>query len=315
VPDAAAENPAGPRSGEISGTRVGLVVNPHAAAGSGNRIGARLMRELGAAGFDIVHLSGPTAGAALANARRSISEDRLDLLVVAGGDWMTHLGVNACAGTDIPLAVVAVGTGNDIAGALGLPVRDVEASVAMIAAGRTRSVDAGRVDGDHHRPWFGGTLYAGFDAVVNARANAWSWPRGQSRYNLAVVRELPVFSAIPYAVTIDGTRTETEAMLVIVANASSYGGGMHVTPHALMDDGLFDVMILHKISRPEFLRVFPKVFSGTHVDHPAVQITRGRRVLLEADGITAFADGEPFRRVPLRAEVVPGAVRVVVPAS
>ncbi|GAA1785997.1 MAG: YegS/Rv2252/BmrU family lipid kinase [Actinobacteria bacterium] len=294
--------------------RVGLVVNPSASAGSAGRAAATLGSALARHGLTVTDLSSRSAGGALAHAQHAVRDGEIDLLVVAGGDGMAHLGVNACAGTDIPLGIVALGTGNDIATGLGLPIHDAAASVAMIAGGHTRAVDAGRVDGGGHRPWFGGTLYAGFDAVVNARANRWSWPKGQARYNLAVVRELPVFSPIPYAVTVDGTRHDTEAMLVIVANAASYGGGMQVTPEALMDDGLFDVLILERVGRAEFLRVFPKVFAGTHVDHPAVRILRGARVRLDAEGITSYADGEPFHPVPLRAEVVPGALRVIVPA-
>jgi diacylglycerol kinase (ATP) len=147
--------------------------------------------------------------------------------------------------------------------------------------------------------------------VVNERANHWSWPRGQARYNLAMLRELPVFRPIPYVVEVDGVRHDTEAMLVVVGNGASYGGGMRVTPDALLDDGLADVLILHRISIPAFLRVFPQVYRGTHVTHPAVEIVRGRRVRLEAPGIVAYADGERFAPLPLDLEVVPGALTVL----
>lgn len=299
----------------LEGARVGLVVNPAAGAGDAAARSLGLQAGLRSAGAEVVPLSARTAGTALAVASRAVRDGLVDVLVVAGGDGMAHLGVNACAGTDVPLGIVALGTGNDIAAGLGLPVHDAAASLAMICGGAVRAVDAGRVDGPEHRPWFGGTLYAGFDALVNARANGWRWPRGQSRYTLAVVRELPTFTAIPYAITVDGARTETEAMLVVVANAASYGGGMQVTPAARMDDGLLDVLILSRVRRSEFLRVFPRVFTGEHVDHPAVTILRGAEVRLEADGITAWADGEPFHPTPLTARVVPGAVRALVPGG
>lgn len=294
-------------------SRVGLVVNPSASGGAAGRTAAALAGALRAHGFHVTDLSAETAGAALVRAQAAIAARAVDLLVVAGGDGMAHLGVNACAGTEVPLGIIALGTGNDIAAGLGLPVRNPAAGVATVAARHTRRIDAGRVEQGGNRPWFGGTLYAGFDAVVNARANRWSWPRGQARYNLAVLRELPVFSAIPYVVTVDGARLQTEAMLVIVANAPSYGGGMKVTPAALMDDGLFDVLVLERIGRAEFLRVFPQVFEGHHVEHPAVRLLRGRQVHLQAHGITAYADGEPFHPVPLQADVVPKALRVIVP--
>jgi diacylglycerol kinase (ATP) len=133
------------------------------------------------------------------------------------------------------------------------------------------------------------------------------------RYNLAILRELPLFKAIPYAVTVDGVRHETRAMLVVVANGPSYGGGMLVAPDAQFDDGRADVVILHELSTLEFLRVFPKVFKGAHVGHPAVEIIRGRSIMLEAEGIVAYADGERFAPLPLSLETVPGAVTVLGP--
>ena len=159
--------------------------------------------------------------------------------------------------------------------------------------------------------WFAGVLAGGFDALVNERANQWAWPRGQMRYNLAILRELPGFRAIPYRLTLDGTPVETEAMLVAVANGPAYGGGMKVVPTAVFDDGLLDVLVLSRISIPEFLRVFPRVFSGGHVDHPAVTIHRARSVRLDAAGIVGYADGERFAPLPLECTAVPGAVSVL----
>ncbi|GIL34437.1 YegS/Rv2252/BmrU family lipid kinase [Phycicoccus sp. DTK01] len=292
--------------------RVGIVVNPTSGKNTGARVGVEALTLLRAAGAEVVDLSAADATGALAHGRAAVAERSVDALVVAGGDGMVHLGANLVAGTGIPLGVVAAGTGNDIARELGLPVRDAAAAVERILAGRTRAVDAAR----HVTPagedrWFLGVLAAGFDAVVNERANQWRWPKGRMRYNLAIVRELPVFRPIPYALTLDGERHETEAMLVAVGNGPSYGGGMRVTPDARFDDGLLDVLVLHRLPVPEFLRVFPKVFSGGHVGHPAVEVLRARRVTLEATGIVGYADGERFGPLPLDVEAVPGAVSVL----
>src|SRR6478736_3363956 len=263
-------------------------------------MGDETRRLLLEAGHDVVDVSGSDYQQARTRAREAVA-DGVGTVVVVGGDGMVHLGVNLCAGTTSRLAVVAAGTGNDFARNLGLPVRDPRGAVALLADGRTRET------------WFGGVLGAGFDAVVNARAQRMTWPRGQMRYNLAVMRELPVFRPIPYAVELDGHRLETRAMLVAVANTTSFGGGMRVCPDADVADGLFDVMIVHALSIPSFLRVFPKVYSGTHTTHPAVEIHRARRVRLEASGIHSQADGETFADLPIDAEVVPGALRVVAP--
>ena len=88
-------------------------------------------------------------------------------------------------------------------------------------------------------------------------------------------------------------------MLVAVGNGPSYGGGMRVCPDADPADGLLDVVVVRALRIPAFLRVFPRVFAGTHVRHPAVEVLRARRVRLEAPGIVAYADGERVGPLPL----------------
>lgn len=292
--------------------RVGLVINPTAGRNTGARIGREAATLLAASGHQVVDLSAMDGAHALERARAAVEARSVDVVVVAGGDGMVHLGVNLVAGTDVPLGIIAAGTGNDNARELGLPVRDAAKAVERLTRGGTRGIDAVRVVDPHGRPrWFVGVLAAGFDAVVNERANGWRWPKGQMRYNLAIARELGVFRPIPYAIEIDGTRHDTKAMLVAVANGPAYGGGMKVAPGAEYDDGMVDVLVLHEVSIPTLLRVFPKVFRGAHVSHPAVEILRGRRVRLEATGIVSYADGERFEPLPIECEVVPGAVTVL----
>ena len=95
-----------------------------------------------------------------------------------------------------------------------------------------------------------------------------------------------------------------------VGNGASYGGGMRVCPDAQLDDGLLDVTVLGPISKPEFLRVFPTVYKGTHVHHPAVTVRRARQVVLTSPGVTAYADGERVSVLPVNVEAVPDALRV-----
>ncbi len=292
--------------------RIGLIINPTAGKNTGARIGREAATLLTAAGHEIVDLSAMDGAHAMERARAAIADRAVDCIVVAGGDGMVHFGVNLVAGTDIPLGIVAAGTGNDTARELGLPVRDAAKSVERIIHGARRQIDAVRHVTPHgDARWFVGVLAAGFDAVVNERANGWQWPKGQMRYNLAILRELGVFKPIPYAVEVDGVRHETKAMLVAVANGPAYGGGMKIVPSAEFDDGQLDVLILHEVSIPTLLRVFPKVFKGEHVSHPSVEIIRGRRVRLEAKGIVSYADGERFEPLPLECEVVPGAVTIL----
>ena len=295
--------------------RIGLVVNPTSGKNRGMALGIEVAQRMRAAGHEVLDLSDESYAAARDRALGAISQG-LDVLAVVGGDGMVHLGVDLAAETKTTLAIIAAGTGNDVARGLGLPVHDPVRAADLVTKGTPRTIDDVRhVDAHGGRHWFVGVLGAGFDSVVNERANTWPWPKGNMRYNLAILRELPLFKAIPYVVTVDGVRHETRAMLVAVGNGPSYGGGMQVLPGARFDDGLLDVLILHQISTVEFLKVFPKVFKGAHVTHPAVEIIQGRSVTLEAEGIMAYADGERFAPLPITVEVVPGAVTVLAPAA
>jgi diacylglycerol kinase (ATP) len=125
--------------------------------------------------------------------------------------------------------------------------------------------------------------------------------------------ELRTFRAQPFVLDLDGERVETEAMLVAIANGPSYGGGMRVCPDAQLDDGLFDVMVLRPVSKLTFVRIFPQVYSGRHVRHPAVTIHRARHVSVSAPGATAYADGERLGLLPISCHAVSGAVQMLVP--
>ena len=292
--------------------RMGLMVNPTSGKNTGAQVGTEALTLLRAAGVDILDLSAADARSAMEQGREAIAAGAGVPGVGAGGAGRGHHRAHPGARPALPLGVIAAGTGNDIARELGLPVRDAAKSVERILSGGTRVVDAVRhTTANGEDKWFLGVLAAGFDAVVNERANQLRWPKGPMRYNLAILRELPVFRAIPYGLVLDGQRIETEAMLVAVGNGPAYGGGMRVTPDASFDDGLLDVLLLSKISTLEFLRVFPQVFKGSHVSHPAVQILQARTVRLEASGIVSYADGERFAPLPMTMEVVPGALTVL----
>ena len=175
-------------------------------------------------------------------------------------------------------------------------------------------LDAGRVvTSDGTSRWFLGVLSAGFDSLANERANGWTWPRGPMRYTLAIARELPGFRPLRYQVVLDGVETEELAMMVTLANGPSYGGGLRIAPDAAYDDGLLDVVVVGPVSIPVFVKVFPSVFKGRHVRHPAVSVRRAREVSLATVGrdLIVYADGERIGATPLRCEVVPGAVRVL----
>jgi diacylglycerol kinase (ATP) len=128
------------------------------------------------------------------------------------------------------------------------------------------------------------------------------------KYNAAIAIELPRFKPRHYEIFLDDQSISTEAMLIAVSNGRSYGGGMLVCPDANISDGLFDVMILRPVSKFEFLKVFPRVFAGTHLSHPAVEVLRSRTVRIESKAV-AYADGERIGQLPVTAECIRGALR------
>lgn len=280
--------------------RIAVLVNPTSGKGRGARLMHPVAEALRAAGLAADVVVGRDGDEAFDRLRDRVAEG-VDGVVAVGGDGLVNIALQVVGGTGVPLGIVPAGTGNDIARGLGLVPHDAAAATALVVGGRTRAIDLGRANGR----WFGGVLGSGFDSMVNERANRMSWPSGRSRYNLAILAELRTFRPIPYVLDLDGEKVETAAMLVAVGNGRSYGGGMLVTPDAQLDDGLLDVTVLGPISKPEFVRVFPTVYKGTHVNHPAVTVRRARSVTLHADGVTAYADGERVAVLPVTCDAVP----------
>jgi diacylglycerol kinase (ATP) len=286
--------------------QIAFLTNPTAGKGRGMRARAAALPRLEAAGFDVLDLSGRDAEEAAELAAKAVT-DGVDALVVCGGDGLVHLGTQAVAGTGTPLGIIPAGTGNDVARYFDLPRKDPAAAAQRITAFRTRTVDLARSDGR----WFVTVLAAGFDALVNERANAMTWPRGRMRYNLATLAELRTFRPLPYVLDLDGTEVRLDAMLVAVGNGPSFGGGLRITEGALLDDGLLDVVIIKPMSKLGLVRTYPKLFRGTHVTHPQYEHHRVRSVTVTAPGIVAYADGERFGPLPLTVESVPGALEVL----
>ncbi|KUJ67188.1 sphingosine kinase [Streptomyces albus subsp. albus] len=288
-----------------------LFVNPTAGRGRGAHATQPAARVLRAAGFTVRTVVGADAQDALRRAREAVAGGT-GALIAVGGDGITSLALQAVAGTGTPLGVVAVGTGNDFARAIGLPVRDPAGAARRIAESLKgdggRELDLGRA-GD---TWFGTVLAAGFDSRVNDRGNRMRWPGGRLRYDVAMLAELAAFRPIPFRIRLDdGPEQSIEATLIAVGNTRSYGGGMRICAEARPDDGLFDVTVVGPCSRTTLLKVFPRVYRGTHLSHPAVTVHRVAGIELAAEGITGYADGELLGPLPLTVRTVPRAVRVL----
>ena len=282
-----------------------IVINPVSGGGKGAVLG----REV--AGYFAKHdLDYTVITATSAQKLKSNLDSYLDLpegrncqgVIAVGGDGLAHLVIQSVAPRRIPFTVIPAGTGNDLVRALGWDLDSITSQLNYVTTEKPTPIDLGMVDSE----WFGAILSTGFDSVVNERANKMTWPKGPMKYNIAIARELPSFQPISYTIELDTQLLQVEAMLIAVANGSSYGGGMQVCPDASMSDGLFDVMILHPVSKFEFVKVFPKVFKGEHVSHPQVRIYRSAKVSISSSAI-AYADGERIGGLPVRAECMAGA--------
>jgi diacylglycerol kinase (ATP) len=297
--------------------RLVVAVNPSASFGRRSDVGTSVVSALTAAGHEVTLLLKDSFDDLATAARHEITTSP-DALIVVGGDGMMNLGANLVAGTGVPLGLVPTGTGNDMARALGIPHDDAESATRLLVSQLDRTarvIDAGRVTRGDETTWFACMLSAGFDAVVNERANRMRHPKGRSRYNLALYLELIRLKHLSYRLEIDGETLELDGTLVSVGNGRSFGGGITVLPDAVLDDGLLDVLVVERLGRLEFLRLFAQVARGTHLADPRVHVHRARRVTIHSDDVAAFADGERVGSLPVTVEVVPGALRVLAPAA
>ena len=281
-----------------------VVINPVSGSGKGAILGTE------AAGFfSERRLSYQIITATSADKLRSYLAEFLDSnvgliegVVAVGGDGLVHLVLQLVVPRNIAFSAIPAGTGNDFVRALGWRLDEIKIQLNTVVSTPPAAIDLGLVDSE----WFGAVLSTGFDSLVNEKANKMKWPKGPMKYNLAIAMELPKFKPLNYTIELDNQVIETEAMLIAVGNGGSYGGGMKVCPDAVMSDGLFDVMVLRPVSKVEFVRVFPTVFSGKHINHKQVDIYRTKRVSLHAPAV-AYADGERIGGLPVRAECIAGA--------
>ena len=281
-----------------------IVVNPISGGGKGAILGTEVAGYFSTRGLPYQVITANSADrlrSYLANFLEVKGQDCFGVIAV-GGDGLAHLVLQFVVPLRIPFTVIPAGTGNDFLRALGWSLTEVKTQLDTVTCKEASPIDLGMVDSE----WFGAVLSTGFDSVVNEKANTLRWPKGPMKYNVAIAMELPKFKPLSYLIELDNQVIETEAMLIAVGNGSSYGGGMKVCPGAVMTDGLFEVMVLRPVSKVEFIRVFPKVFSGQHIDHKQVDIYQSRRISLNAAAI-AYADGDRIGGLPVKAECIAGA--------
>jgi diacylglycerol kinase (ATP) len=243
---------------------------------------------------------------------REAAEGGARIVAALGGDGTVSLAANGILGTGAALAALPAGTGDDFAKGIG--AGKLDAAVELLANPKTVDLDVIEVTTGADKRSFLNIAGAGFDSEVNETANGMTVKLGATgTYVAALLKTLSRFSPASFTIQVDDERMELDAMLVEVGSGRWTGGGMKVLPDAVMNDGLLDVCIVEALSKPAFLRAFPRVFVGSHTTHPRVRMRRGSRVQVEANRrVLVYADGELVGSLPAIFEIHPAALPVVV---
>jgi diacylglycerol kinase (ATP) len=277
-----------------------VVVNPKAGLGAAANLATQVVGFLQSRGIAYRMISPSSVIETRQLVSESLRHGETTKLLSVGGDGLFHLLLQFAIEFKVPLAIAPGGTGNDFYRTLGWFETNLISYLEHITSTEASLIDTGVVDGEY----FGAVLSSGFDSVVNERANRMKWPKGPAKYNAAIALELPKFKAIDFKIYADEKVLDISAMLIAIGNGRSYGGGMQVCPDAELTDDLLDIMILHPISKLEFIKVFPTVYKGTHIDHPEVEIFRAKKIRIESSAI-AYADGERIGQLPVQVESSP----------
>jgi len=242
-------------------------------------------------------------------------------VIAVGGDGTINEAINGLmrAGGTTELATIPIGTGMDFVRTHGIPTR-FEDAVLTAKDGALRGIDVGRVQ---YRTWadeeaeryFANVGSVGMSAAVAQRANGMSkMLGGRATFFYALVRVFLEWQNTVIDVELDGKRRSARMHDVVVANGQFHGGAMWLAPEARPDDGLFDVLLIGDVTKLDFATTAPKLYRGTHLSHPKVDLERARSVGVDAgERLPIELDGEQVGTTPVRFDVVPGALRVRIP--
>lgn len=282
-----------------------IIANPRAGHGRGMRNIEALRVAMRRRGLDATPLLTEQPGHATEIARRLAgSEPRIGVL---GGDGTIGEVADALVGTATELAILSVGTGNDVARSLGLPLNDVEAALDVALDGRVIRMDVGK-ERDRH---FVSVLGLGFPAVVAEQANH-TRLTGSTAFFVAVYRAMGRLEPVPLVIRLDDRTLEQECVAVMVQNTPFTGGGLHMAPDARVDDGLFDIVVVDRIGKLDLMVSFPRIYRGRHLEHARFAVYRSASVRIDAPmALPKMFDGDIKGCSPVEATVLPRALSVV----
>jgi len=274
--------------------RVLVIINPVAGGGRTLRLFPKIKRWLSRCPHEFF-FNIPASADEMRSKIKGAHDQKIDVLLLLGGDGTVHQALPAIAEVNIPFGFLPCGRGNDFARNIGLST-NLEKNCSLPLAPSFHKFDLPRIN---NAP-FVSIAYVGFDAEVNKLANdRKGYFGGTLGYIVCVLKALKNFRPFEIEITIDDHCLRERVMMVTVANAPFYGGGMKIAPDASMNDGILDICVVKEISKLELLQQFPKVFNGTHIFHPRIMMTTGKRIKLVSDeNREIFADGEYVGHLP-----------------
>jgi YegS/Rv2252/BmrU family lipid kinase len=292
--------------------RILVIVNPAAGGGKTLRLLPRIKRWLSESPHDFLYEITSTPDE-MRSKIMGASARGMDAILLSGGDGTVHQALPAIVETGLPFGYLPCGRGNDFARNIGLPA-DLKSNCSFLSTPSFRKLDLPSIN---QKTPFVAIAYVGFDGEVNRLANDHKgYFGGTLGYIICVLKALKNFKPFEVEITIDDHTWRERVMMVSVANAPFYGGGMKIAPQALMDDGLLDICIVKEISNLELLRQFPKVFKGTHVTHPRIMMTTGKKIKITSDEERElFADGEYAGKLPAEFTIGSRTIRVLAPSN
>lgn len=249
-------------------------------------------------------------------AARHFSPFQVDLIMVVGGDGTVHEVVNGLVDGKhrTPMAIFPAGTVNDFATAMKIP-REPEEYAEMIRRFTVRPVDVGKAN-DHY---FFNVLAGGMltDVAYKTMSDT-KTVLGQMAYIINGALDLPaqLFRTIPITIKADNCVIEEDIMLFIVANSMSVAGFRNLAPQASFEDGLLDVLVVHKQGLFELLPMVMQIANGEHVNNSRISYFQTRSLTIssrDAVNVALDMDGEQYGQLPVTVSVVPQAIQLLFP--
>lgn len=285
---------------------IAVIVNPAAGKGRAKRHAEQVQAAMPFA--EILFTERPGHATEIA---KEAAERGVEIAAALGGDGTVRETAAGLFGSETALGVLPLGSGNDFARALNIPLQLDKALDALLNA-EFRQVDVGE-DADGLFVCMSGVGFA--SEVTRNAANARLF-RGPAAYAYGVVKALLQMRPVPMRLHLDGETREMEALFVLAQNIPYCGGGQLMAPDALMDDGKLDAVVVEPVGRLELLRIFPRVYSGRHIEHPACHVFRSSAVRIESERpLLKLLDGDLTGDAPLESRIHSRALRVAAPSS